>query len=241
MCGQAKAHFCQRDRDLALFVLTGFSMRSAMRHCRLLLLLLPAAAVGVRLPLGRRAVLCGAGFSCSALFAPAAFSRVPGSSDLGEAIQQIRDAASELKRLQRDWSSYAVVDDEGRAGNIDAARRILGGVAPQRGDAAIAVAQATPLYRLDGAFAAVRKNALAADDDGSWGASLDLEEYAEITERIVASLKKTDDNFYSVVYASKGGSQLRKLYGEAKDEVDRTVVDLEGVLTLLQRARVPGA
>ena len=36
----------------------------------------------------------------------------------------------------QEWSSYAVIDSEGRAGNIDAARRILGGAAPQRGEAA---------------------------------------------------------------------------------------------------------
>ena len=59
--------------------------------------------------------------------------------------------------------------------DIDAARRVLGGVAPQRGDAAIEVAKQTPLYRIDGAFAAVRKAALNTDD--GWGAALDVEEF----------------------------------------------------------------
>jgi hypothetical protein len=55
-----------------------------------------------------------------------------------EAIAQIKDGAAALRDLRADWESYAVINSEGRAGNIDAARRILGGVAPQRGDAAIA-------------------------------------------------------------------------------------------------------
>ena len=51
----------------------------------------------------------------------------------------------------------------------------MGGVAPQRGEAAIEVAKVTPLYRIDGAFAAVRKAALKSDD--GWGAALDVEEF----------------------------------------------------------------
>ena len=61
----------------------------------------------------------------------AALARTPGSEDVGEAVQQIEDAAAALKKLRSEWSSFAVIDAEGRAGNIDAARKILGGVAPQ--------------------------------------------------------------------------------------------------------------
>lgn len=50
-------------------------------------------------------------------------------------------------------------------------------VQPQRGDAAIAVAKLTPLYRIDGAFAAVRKFALSVD--GSWADALDIEAFVE--------------------------------------------------------------
>lgn len=79
----------------------------------------------------RRAVLLG-GSACAGVPA-AALARTPGSDDVGEAIQQIRDADAALRRLQREWSTYACIDKEGRACNIDAARKILGGVAPQRG------------------------------------------------------------------------------------------------------------
>lgn len=99
-----------------------------------------------------------------------------------EAVVQIRDAAEALRGLQSDWKKYAVIDAEGRAGNIDAARRVLGGVAPQRGEAAIAVAKATPLYRIDGAFAAVRKAALAADE--GWGRNIDIEEFVRRLSRV---------------------------------------------------------
>ena len=64
-------------------------------------------------------------------------ARTPGSEDVDEALAQIKDAAVELRKLQQNWASFAVIDAEGRAGNnVDAARRILGGVAPQRGEAA---------------------------------------------------------------------------------------------------------
>ena len=57
----------------------------------------------------------------------------------------------------------------------------MGGVAPQRGEAAIEVAKVTPLYRIDGAFAAVRKAALKSDD--GWGAALDVEEFVRPSSR----------------------------------------------------------
>ena len=116
----------------------------------------------------RRAVLFGA----TLLAVPTAgLARTPGSVDVRESVDQIRDAAAALRKLRQEWSSYAVIDSEGRAGNIDAARRILGGAAPQRGEAARLAAEATPLYRVDGAFAAIRKFAL--NDDDGWGARLD--------------------------------------------------------------------
>ena len=68
----------------------------------------------------------------------AAVARTPGSEDLGEAITQIKDAKEAVRMMRAEWSFYAVIDKEGRAGNIDAARRVLGGVAPQRGEAAVA-------------------------------------------------------------------------------------------------------
>lgn len=116
---------------------------------------------------GRRMVALS-GIMIPFLPAPDVSARTPGSSDVSEAIQQIIDGRAALRRLQQDWSTYACIDKEGRACNIDAARKILGGVAPQRGDAAIEVAKATPLYRIDGAFKALRLYALdAADSD--WG------------------------------------------------------------------------
>jgi hypothetical protein len=140
-----------------------------------------------------------------------AHARTPGSFDPVEALTQIQDASAELKRLRREWETYAVIDQEGRAGNIDAARRILGGVAPQRGDAAIAVAKATPLYRIDGAFAAVRKAALDAEPD-SWGSKLDIEDFVETSERVCFDLKKADDSFVlSAGFERK--PQLRTRFG----------------------------
>jgi len=185
----------------------------------------------------RRAVLLG-GSACAGVPA-AALARTPGSDDVGEAIQQIRDADAALRRLQREWSTYACIDKEGRACNIDAARKILGGVAPQRGDAAIAVAKETPLYRIDGAFAAVRKFALSADGD-SWGGALDVTEFVERGEEVVFALKKVDDSFYGVVFASKGTTQLERLYAEAKQSVDRTVADLDFMLQMLREVQAPG-
>ena len=134
------------------------------------------------LALNRRAVL-----SVPFIALPAA-ARTPGSDDVGEAVEQIIDGRAALLKLQSEWATYACIDAEGRACNIDAARKILGGVAPQRGDAAIEVAKVTPLYRIDGAFNAVRKFALA-DDDG-WGSALELETFVESGVEIAQELKK---------------------------------------------------
>jgi hypothetical protein len=92
-------------------------------------------------------------------------ARAPGSKDVSEAVAQIQDAAQDLRKLQSEWSLYTVIDPEGRAGSTDGARRILGGIAPQAGDAAIAVAKKTPLYRIDVAFKTVRTAALEASVD----------------------------------------------------------------------------
>jgi hypothetical protein len=187
---------------------------------------------------GRRAVLGGAA-TAALLHAAPAWARTPGSSDVNEAVEQIRDAAVELRRLQRDWATYAVIDAEGRAGNIDAARRILGGVAPQRGEAAIEVARRTPLYRIDGAFNAVREAAIDAGA-GAWPAALDLDVFDEAGERILFSLQKTDGDFYGVVFASKGSSMLTGIYKEAKGQVDRSADDFDLILRLLREAGAPG-
>ena len=123
----------------------------------------------------RRAALAG---TAGAVLLPRRTSaRAPGSEDVDEALAQIRDAAVALKQLRRDWSAYALIDDEGRAGDVNPARRILGGVAPQRGQEAFDVAIATPLYRCDKAFDAVRKAALNADS--GWLASFDIEDFVE--------------------------------------------------------------
>ena len=151
-----------------------------------------ASALDVTRPaqpaLSRRAFLAAAGVGACSTAQPAA-ARRPGSEDVSEAIEQIVMATAELKRLQGTWATYACIDNEGRACNIDAARKILGGVAPQRGDAAIAVAKETPLYRIDGAFKAVRKYALNAGD-GSWAETLDVTAFVEKGEDINLSLKK---------------------------------------------------
>ena len=184
--------------------------------------------------ISRRAVL-GAGLASITMPATA---RTPGSDDIAEAIEQIVDGRAALSRLQKTWADYACIDKEGRACNIDAARKILGGVAPQRGDAAIEVAKLTPLYRIDGAFAAVRKYALNAED-GVWASRLDVEAFVERGEDIVFALKKTDDSFYGVVFASKGSSMLEKIYAEAKTAVDKSLSDFDILLQQLKDAGCP--
>ena len=186
-------------------------------------------------PLTRRACL---GSSSLLLFPLLAHARTPGSTNVAESLEQILDAAAALRSLQANWASYAVIDDEGRAGNIDAARKILGGVAPQRGEAAVEVAKVTPLYRVDGAFAAVRNAALAAPDE-SWGGRLDVEAFVESGEQIAFALQKADNLFYGVVFASKGSGQLSKLYDEAKASVDGAVDKFAVVLRLLSDAGAP--
>ena len=52
-----------------------------------------------------------------------ASARTPGSEDVGEAVEQIKDAAAALRKLREEWATYAVIDEEGRAGSL--CRRVL--------------------------------------------------------------------------------------------------------------------
>eukprot|EP00566_Odontella_aurita_P016289 CAMPEP_0113566640 /NCGR_PEP_ID=MMETSP0015_2-20120614/22833_1 /TAXON_ID=2838 /ORGANISM="Odontella" /LENGTH=254 /DNA_ID=CAMNT_0000468947 /DNA_START=162 /DNA_END=926 /DNA_ORIENTATION=+ /assembly_acc=CAM_ASM_000160 len=168
-------------------------------------------------------------------------ARSPGSMDVVEAVKQIRDASEDLRNLQHNWDRYAVIDKEGRA-VTDAtvlARRILGGVAPLAGATAIEVAKATPLYRIDGAFNAVRKVALS-DDDGAWAENLDLLAFEELSERLQFELQKADGDLYSVQFASKGTTQISGIYKEAKAQIDQGLVDIEEMKVLLRDAGAPG-
>lgn len=187
--------------------------------------------------LDRRAALVGA--AGAVLLPRRACARAPGSEDVDEALAQIRDAAVALKSLRRDWASYALIDAEGRAGDVNPARRILGGVAPQRGQEAFDVAIATPLYRCDKAFDAVRKAALNADS-GSWLTSFDIEDFVERSDDIARALKRADDAFYSVTFASKGSGQLTAIYDDAKAGVDLALREFDAVLGLLASAGAPG-
>jgi hypothetical protein len=204
----------------------------------------------------RKALLSIAGFASSTMVVvgsqqqqepQAAWARAPGSKNIAEAVDQIRDASEALRQLQRDWEKYALIDKEGRA-VTDAtvlARRILGGVGPMAGDGAIEMAKATPLYRIDGAFTAVRKASLDDEDDSdssssSWAANLDLELFDEIAERIVFQVQKADGDLYSVQFASKGTTQISGIYKEAKGQVDQGVVDVTTMLGLLKDAGAPG-
>uniref|UniRef100_A0A7S2MF25 Uncharacterized protein n=1 Tax=Helicotheca tamesis TaxID=374047 RepID=A0A7S2MF25_9STRA len=171
-----------------------------------------------------------------------ASARTPGSKDVTEAITQIQDAARDLKQLQQNWSQYATIDAEGRAGSTDAARRILGGIAPQSGAAAIEVAKSTPLYRIDGAFALIRTKALddAPADDGGWADALDLTTFDELADRVLFAIQKADGDCYSVLFAAKGTKQISGIFSEAKGQVDQGVMDLEKMVALLKDAGAPG-
>ena len=97
-----------------------------------------------------------------------AVARAPGSVDLSASVSQIHDASATLKNLRANWKvkgtlttivfsyrlflfsyylylmakDYTFIDAEGRAGDIDSARRILGGISPQNQPAA------SPLYKV---------------------------------------------------------------------------------------------
>lgn len=201
------------------------------------LLLLPEACVTLRIPVANRRVVSAA--ALATLVCPTASrARTPGSTDVDEAIAQVKDARAALRELSKDWDTYACINDEGMACNIDAARRVLGGVAPQRGDAAIAVAKQTPLYRIDGAFSSIRKYALDAEA-GSWGANLDIESFVNTAEEITFAIKKADDSFYGVVFTMKGSTMISNSYKEAKNSVDRALRDFDTLLELLVDAKAP--
>ena len=166
-----------------------------------------------------------------------AFARVPGSKDAAEAVQQIEGAFDDLRKLRDNWGSYATIDAEGRAGSTDAARRILGGIAPQSGRAAIEVANATPLYRIDGAFSAIRQAAIEETID--WASNLDLVRFEELVERILFAIQKADGDFYSVLFAAKGTRMVSGIFGEAKAQVNQGIADFEELIGLLKDAGAP--
>jgi hypothetical protein len=169
-------------------------------------------------------------------------ARAPGSKDLSEAVQQIRDASIDLRKLERDWDQFALIDQEGRA-VTDAtvvARRVLGGVAPLAGASAIEVAKSTPLYRIDGAFNVIRKACLESESDSDWSSTLDQEAFEELAERILFQVQKADGDLYSVAFASKGTTQISGIYKEAKGQIDQGIVDLEKMIRLLSNAGAPG-
>lgn len=167
-----------------------------------------------------------------------ALARAPGSTDVVEAVQQIRDAALDLRKLENDWSLYSVIDDEGRAGSTDGARRILGGIAPQAGSAAIEAAKRTPLYRIDVAFVTVRKAAL--EDGNDWTDNLDLDRFEELADRILYQVQKADGNFYGVLFAAKGTKMINDIYVETKKLIEQGIKDLDEMLSLLKDAGAPG-
>ena len=173
-----------------------------------------------------------------------AYARAPGSTNANEAIQQIKDGKKALETLLDNFDTYAQIDSEGRAKSTDEARRILGGIAPQGGTVAIEVAKATPLYRIDGAFTAVRKTILDADEksssDDSWGLNMDLFAFEELAEKLVYELSKADGDFYSVLFASKGTTMIRDIFVEAKSLVKQGIKDFDAMLDLLRDAGAPG-
>jgi len=151
--------------------------------------------------------------------------------------------------LQDDiWSQYTRIDGEGRAGATDGARRLLGGIAPQSGTAAIAAATKTPLYRIDVAFVRVRKTVLDRGSAtattaattaaaASWEDTFDLDRFEELADRIVYNISKCDGNFYSVLFAMKGGKMIEDIFQETKTLVTQSIDDMDEMLLLLQDAR----
>tara|TARA_B110000046_G_C12820254_1_gene325068 strand:+ start:50 stop:289 length:240 start_codon:yes stop_codon:yes gene_type:complete len=74
----------------------------------------------------------------------------------------------------------------------------------------------------------------------SCAAQLDVEEFTEKGDSIVFALKKTDDSYYGVVFASKGSSMLEGIYKEAKASVDRSLIEFDEIISLLKEAQAPG-
>ena len=178
-----------------------------------------------------------------------ASARAPGSKDICASLLQIRDASTSLKQLLEpaNWNQYTIIDGEGRAGSTDGARRILGGIAPQGGMAAIDAAKNTPLYRIDVAFVTVRKYVLegSGSDSGSdsdsdpWTDSFDLDRFEELADRVVYNVSKSDGNFYSVLFAMKGGKMIEDIFVETRGLVKQGVGDLEEMIGLLKSAGAP--
>lgn len=178
------------------------------------------------------------------LFPDNSFARAPGSKDVVASIQQIQDGAQSLKMLLTDWEDYASIDGEGRARSTDGARRILGGIAPQAGAAAIDAAKNTPLYRIDVAFVTVRKAVLEGSDNNdketAWRDKLDLERFEELADRVIYGTQKADGNFYSVLFAMKGTTMIADIFLETKKLVQQDIDDLDNMVRLLQEAGAPG-
>uniref|UniRef100_A0A7S3VFN3 Uncharacterized protein n=1 Tax=Chaetoceros debilis TaxID=122233 RepID=A0A7S3VFN3_9STRA len=178
--------------------------------------------------------------SAACVLAPlTASARAPGSKDICASLLQIRDASTSLQNLlePNNWNQYTVIDGEGRAGSTDGARRILGGIAPQSGMAAIDAAKKTPLYRIDVAFVTVRKAVLEGSD--AWTESFDLDRFEELADRVVYNVSKSDGNFYSVLFAMKGGKMIEDIFVETRGLVKQGVGDLEEMIGLLKSAGAP--
>ena len=179
-------------------------------------------------------------------------ARTPGSKDVTASIQQIVDAKASLQQLEKDFDSvYAIIDDEGRAKSTDAARRILGGIAPQAGAVAIDVAKNTPLYRIDVAFVSIRQAVLQSPTtptasatatgaaDESWTDKLDLDRFEELADRLIYETQKADGNFYSVLFAMKGTTMIQDIFRETKSLVQQGIADLDEMIQLLKVAGAP--
>ena len=123
--------------------------------------------------------------------------------------------------------------------------RLLGGIAPQSGPAAIAAATQTPLYRIDVAFVRVRKTVLdrvsgpttATAAASSWEDTFDLDRFEVLADRIVYNVSKCDGNFYSVLFAMKGAKMIEEIFHETKTLVTQSIDDMDEMLLLLQDAR----
>jgi hypothetical protein len=154
-----------------------------------------------------------------------AFARAPGSRDVEASLAQLQEASAALLTLRREWADYTVIDKEGRAGDVDRARRILGGVNPQN------LPNPSPLYKLDGAFRAVQDAAI----DGAFQplSELEVEEFAEVGERIVDAVRKADYQFYGCAFAPGGTKQIQGLYDQAGEFVDRAIDDFASISKLL--------
>jgi hypothetical protein len=188
----------------------------------------------------RRVVAHSASTIASLLVVPSSsLARAPGSKDISASVEQIQDAAQDLRKLERDWGQYAIIDAEGRAGSTDGARRVLGGIAPQAGSAAIVAAKSTPLYRIDVAFITVRKAVL--EDSEEWTTTFDLERFEELADRLVYEIQKADGNFYGVLFAAKGTKMINDIFVETKNLVQQGIIDLEEMTSMLKEAGAPGS